>query len=128
MHQKRSESGSRSAKSADVNRGATTGDHTADWEAPPPPYELHSTGSVLASSAAVNGEICHQLCQERLVLANVHTEFGTVDVSFSGISPEEINRLLPSDNPLETSPEPARDQDHCPSLNIVIQVVGSRGK
>lgn len=28
---------------------------SANWDAPPP-YELHSTGGVLASSAAVNGE------------------------------------------------------------------------
>ncbi|KAM0358606.1 hypothetical protein ACHAO7_003691 [Fusarium culmorum] len=77
----------------------------------PPPYELHSSGTVLASSAAVN-------------------EHGSLDITFSSMAPEEVNRLLPPQKPHQ--PESAAEssatpQQPCPRLTVVIQVVGSRG-
>ncbi|RGP74453.1 hypothetical protein FLONG3_6012 [Fusarium longipes] len=77
----------------------------------PPPYELHSSGTVLASSAAVN-------------------EHGSLDITFSSMAPEEVNRLLPPLKPQQSEPVTglsAIPQQNCPSLTIVIQVVGSRG-
>ncbi|KAM4067292.1 UDP-glucoronosyl and UDP-glucosyl transferase domain-containing protein [Hirsutella rhossiliensis] len=79
------------------------GDH--DWDAPPP-YELHSSGSVLASSFAVTAD-------------------GRLNVEFSSTAPQELERLLP---PVPTpQPGEAQAEIRCPTLNIVIQVVGSRG-
>ncbi|KAL0929369.1 sterol glucosyltransferase [Colletotrichum truncatum] len=75
----------------------------------PPPYEVHSSGEVLASSAAVNGD-------------------GSIDISFSSHSPTQLQeRLL--QHSTQQQPVAASEyvrQEH-PSLNIVIQVVGSRG-
>jgi hypothetical protein len=46
-------------------------DPSANWDSPPP-YELHSTGGVLASSAAVNGK---QLSCRRLTsMPLAHTQ------------------------------------------------------
>ncbi|KAK8130689.1 glycosyltransferase family 28 domain-containing protein [Apiospora kogelbergensis] len=79
----------------------------------PPPYELHSTGDILASSAAI-------------------TENGSIDIAFNSTAPAELKQLinrqpqgLPSDPGVASAaPPPRRD---VPGLNIVIQVVGSRG-
>ncbi|KAF9767666.1 hypothetical protein IL306_015126 [Fusarium sp. DS 682] len=82
----------------------------ASWDAPPP-YELHSSGSVLASSSRVN-------------------EHGGLDIEFSSLNSDEVNRLLPppkSHEPETTSNLPADPSGPCPALNVVIQVVGSRG-
>ncbi|KAH8688353.1 hypothetical protein BGZ61DRAFT_533137 [Ilyonectria robusta] len=76
------------------------------WDAPPP-YELHLEGSVLTSSAAI-------------------TDAGTIDISFSSKHPDELNALLPALPESASAPSPA-DPAQCPPLNIVIQVVGSRG-
>ncbi|KAF4337198.1 sterol glucosyltransferase [Fusarium beomiforme] len=80
----------------------------ASWDAPPP-YELHSSGSVLASSSRVNG----------------------LDIEFSSLNADEVNRLLPprKSHELETTSNvpAATPSGPCPSLNVVIQVVGSRG-
>ncbi|KAG8675942.1 hypothetical protein FPOAC1_001937 [Fusarium poae] len=77
----------------------------------PPPYELHSSGTVLASSAAVN-------------------EHGSLDITFSSMAPEEVNRLLPppkTHQPESIAESSTTPQQPCPNLNVVIQVVGSRG-
>lgn len=58
----------------------------------------------------------------------VWTEQGTVDVSFSGASPELVNKYLPPiEQEYDTSAAEASKLP-CPSLNIVIHVVGSRGR
>ncbi|EJT69033.1 hypothetical protein GGTG_13430 [Gaeumannomyces tritici R3-111a-1] len=79
---------------------------------PPPPYQLHSSGTVLASAAAVN-------------------EHGGVDIDFSSTSPEELERLLPPPPAVRTDAQPPQESTgggrRCPILNIVVQVVGSRG-
>ncbi|KAJ4050970.1 hypothetical protein NW756_003883 [Fusarium oxysporum] len=81
------------------------------WDAPPP-YELHSSGSVLASTSRVN-------------------DHGGVDIEFSSLQPDEVNRLLPPDKAQEIEPTSslpsAAPSGPCPALNVVIQVVGSRG-
>ncbi|KAF5712393.1 sterol glucosyltransferase [Fusarium mundagurra] len=81
------------------------------WDAPPP-YELHSSGSILASTSRVNDE-------------------GKVDIEFSSLQPDEVNRLLPPDKAqdieLSRSFSAAAPSEPCPALNVVIQVVGSRG-
>ncbi|KAK4205486.1 hypothetical protein QBC40DRAFT_320357 [Triangularia verruculosa] len=74
---------------------------------PPPPYELHSSGAVLATSIVVNVN-------------------GTLNIDFSSKSPGELRELLPPFPPASTEPTPRSDALP-PSLNIVIQVVGSRG-
>ncbi|KAM6525894.1 hypothetical protein FALCPG4_011426 [Fusarium falciforme] len=76
------------------------------WDAPPP-YELHSSGSILATSTTVNVD-------------------GTLNVDFSSTSPGELNKLLPPVPRPSSHPAP-RDDVPCPPLNVVIQVVGSRG-
>ncbi|KAK6858737.1 hypothetical protein PG995_005301 [Apiospora arundinis] len=79
----------------------------------PPPYELHSTGDILASSAAI-------------------TATRSIDITFASAAPAELKQLIdrqPQDlpsyprAPSGTSPP----QANVPALNIVIQVVGSRG-
>ncbi|KKA30686.1 hypothetical protein TD95_004632 [Thielaviopsis punctulata] len=76
-----------------------------DWAAPPP-YELHSEGSVLTSSTAINAQ-------------------GGIDIRFSSIAPHELEALLPPlPKPTEAAAGPVKP---IPALNIVIQVVGSRG-
>ncbi|ENH64141.1 Sterol 3-beta-glucosyltransferase [Fusarium oxysporum f. sp. cubense race 1] len=80
------------------------------WDAPPP-YELHSSGSVLASTSRVN-------------------DHGGVDIEFSSLQPDEVNRLLPPDKAQEIEPTSsllsAAPSGPFPALNVVIQVVGSR--
>lgn len=82
-----------------------------DWDAPPP-YQFHSSGSVLASSAAINAT-------------------GGIDINFSSSRPQELERLL-SPPPLVrtnawTPLQTPTGRMRCPTLNIVVQVVGSRG-
>ncbi|KAF2182922.1 glycosyltransferase family 1 protein [Zopfia rhizophila CBS 207.26] len=76
------------------------------WDEPPP-YELHSSGTILASSSALKVD-------------------GTLDIDFASSAPEELDKSLPSypTATAEPAPVPLRP---CPLLNIVIQVVGSRG-
>ncbi|CAI6321577.1 unnamed protein product [Periconia digitata] len=73
----------------------------------PPPYELHSSGDVLASTCTLKAD-------------------GTLDIDFASAAPEELDKLLPVQQP--TLEEPTlRPAGKCPPLNIVVQVVGSRG-
>ncbi|KAH7150277.1 hypothetical protein B0J13DRAFT_549849 [Dactylonectria estremocensis] len=73
----------------------------------PPPYELHSSGSVLASSTVINAQ-------------------GGVDIEFASTSLSDVDRLLPPIcQPDKTEQTPSKKP--CPPLQIVIQVVGSRG-
>lgn len=39
----------------DAESGQLSGDSNVSWSAPPP-YELHSSGNILASSATLNGD------------------------------------------------------------------------
>lgn len=78
-------------------------------DAPPPPYEVHSSGPVLSSSFGINDQ-------------------GTVDVSFSGASPELVNDYLPPIHHLQDSAITDTTDSTCPPLNIAIHVVGSRGR
>ncbi|EHA54186.1 glycosyltransferase family 28 domain-containing protein [Pyricularia oryzae 70-15] len=90
----------------------------AALEAPPPPYELHSTGDVLSVSAAV-------------------TATGSIDVAFTSTAQADLRQLIDSQQNRGQQNEPhpsAQSNDlgsipsgNVPSLNIVIQVVGSRG-
>lgn len=60
--------------------------------------------------------------------AKLCSEQGTVDVSFSGASPELVNRYLP---PVEQShgvDVEETSNTSSPHLNVVIHVVGSRGE
>ncbi|KAM0583636.1 hypothetical protein ACHAQF_008401 [Verticillium nonalfalfae] len=79
------------------------------WDQPVP-YEVHSSGDVLASSAAVNSH-------------------GGIDIDFSSSRPEELKSLLPPfPSPKQLGQQLPPDADRkCPALNITIQVVGSRG-
>ncbi|KAH7134102.1 hypothetical protein EDB81DRAFT_694216 [Dactylonectria macrodidyma] len=101
---------SKSVKTETARPGPDSQDVDAEsgdipWDTPPP-YELHSSGSVLASSTVINAQ-------------------GGVDIEFASTSPSDVDRLLPPicqpANPKQHPPRP------CPSLQIVIQVVGSRG-
>ncbi|ETS77967.1 hypothetical protein PFICI_10029 [Pestalotiopsis fici W106-1] len=76
---------------------------------PPPPYELQSSGHVLASSATIQ-------------------EDGSIAIAFSSKSPQDIEQLLPAlpVSQAETEPIPQAAAT-CPALNVVIHVVGSRG-
>ncbi|KAI9167696.1 Sterol 3-beta-glucosyltransferase [Paramyrothecium foliicola] len=78
------------------------------WNAPPP-YGLQATSDILESSAIIN-------------------EFGSIDLSFSSHCPEQLARRVPPYfPPKQELGVPARAHGQPPSLNIVIQVVGSRG-
>ncbi|KAF4495235.1 sterol glucosyltransferase [Fusarium agapanthi] len=54
-----------------------------------------------------------------------------VDIQFSSLQPDEVNRLLPPDKAQDVEPTSsipaAAPSGPCPALNVVIQVVGSRG-
>ncbi|KAF5643402.1 sterol glucosyltransferase [Fusarium tjaetaba] len=107
MSKSRSQSPSRDKEAQDIDNVLD-----APWDAPPP-YELHSSGSILASTSRVNDE-------------------GKVDIEFSSLQPDELNRLLPPDKAQEIEPSSslspaAPPSGSCPALNVVIQVVGSRG-
>ncbi|KAI1857259.1 uncharacterized protein JN550_013342 [Neoarthrinium moseri] len=73
----------------------------------PPPYELHSSGSVLASSAAIQAD-------------------GSIKIGFSSPDPKAVTQLLPA-LPLSQPVPQTVSHETCPALNIVIHVVGSRG-
>lgn len=109
------------------NPHAADRDGAQEHREAPPAYEVHSSGSVLASSFAVNGSSA-LTSPFSWPIAKSCSEQGTVDVSFSGASPRLVNELLPFvDQPqgtdfVETSDIPS------PHLNVVIHVVGSRGK
>ncbi|KAM0703866.1 hypothetical protein Q7P35_008871 [Cladosporium inversicolor] len=91
----------------DVNAHAAEEDGNSQlFQEAPPPYEVHSSGPVLASSFAIN-------------------EQGTVDVSFSGASPELVNDYLPPAEQSHDSEIADTTNLLCPPLNIVIHVVGS---
>ncbi|USP74649.1 glycosyltransferase family 1 protein [Curvularia clavata] len=76
------------------------------WDEPPP-YELHSSGSLLASSCTVQAD-------------------GTLNIDLASSAPYELEQSLP------IHPPPVVESDlkisrRCPPLNVVVQVVGSRG-
>lgn len=101
----------------------------------PPPYELHATGDVLDSSAAVTGEACQfrNQCHHRpsQAIADEYIGDGRINVTLTSKSPAKLAELLH----LKRTPVPAvhelvstNGSWKCPSLNVVIHVVGSRGK
>ncbi|KXH28783.1 hypothetical protein CNYM01_10606 [Colletotrichum nymphaeae SA-01] len=74
----------------------------------PPPYELHSTGALLSSEAAIQSD-------------------GHVNINFQSQNPGELWEQLPSFPAAEDTALPNINLKHVPFLNVVIQVVGSRG-
>ncbi|KAF9730998.1 hypothetical protein PMIN03_007952 [Paraphaeosphaeria minitans] len=76
------------------------------WDAPPP-YALRSSSDVLAGSCILNTD-------------------GTLNVELESAAPNELTKLLPIYRPAVPEPE-AESLGKCPPLNIVVQVVGSRG-
>ncbi|KAH6874369.1 hypothetical protein B0T10DRAFT_498827, partial [Thelonectria olida] len=93
------------SSSSNYGKVENTMAHEYSWEEPPP-SELFSEGTLLSSSTAVANN-------------------GTLNIQFSSSSPEELEKLLP---PLPVATEDfVLTSTDCPALNIVIQVVGSRG-
>ncbi|TID06936.1 Sterol 3-beta-glucosyltransferase UGT80B1 [Colletotrichum higginsianum] len=74
----------------------------------PPPHELHSSGALLSSEAAVSAE-------------------GHVTISFQSDCPQQLAEQLPPFPTAERAALPINGAENIPPLNIVIQVVGSRG-
>jgi hypothetical protein len=60
--------------------------------------------------------------------ANANAECGMVDISFAGASPGTVNDYLPPIELLEDIEPQNFTSLSCPALNIVIHVVGSRGR
>ncbi|KAH8707657.1 hypothetical protein GQ44DRAFT_816275 [Phaeosphaeriaceae sp. PMI808] len=76
------------------------------WDEPPP-YELHSPGAILESSCTLKAD-------------------GTLDISFASSAPTELTKSLPVHQPAVAEPE-VKPPGRCLPLNVVVQVVGSRG-
>ncbi|XP_014556216.1 glycosyltransferase family 1 protein [Bipolaris victoriae FI3] len=76
------------------------------WDKPPP-YELHSSSTLLSSSCTVQAD-------------------GTLNIDLTSSAPTELEQSLPVHPPtgLESG---VRIPRRCPRLNVVVQVVGSRG-
>ncbi|EXA30688.1 hypothetical protein FOVG_17953 [Fusarium oxysporum f. sp. pisi HDV247] len=97
-----------------LESGESSKQNCSDLYDDPPPYGLHSAGDLLDSSAAISGD-------------------GRIDIAFSSNSPAQLASLLPT----LSQQLPGADEDQesappkinlkCPRLNLVIQVVGSRG-
>ncbi|PVI03303.1 glycosyltransferase family 1 protein [Periconia macrospinosa] len=95
---------SEKSKESDPPQNETT---TAWYE--PPPYEIHSSGKLLASTCTLKDD-------------------GTLDIDFASSAPDELANALPEYQAVvvESKP-PATLHRQCPPLNVVVQVVGSRG-
>ncbi|KAH6643326.1 glycosyltransferase family 28 domain-containing protein [Truncatella angustata] len=73
-----------------------------------PPNELCSLGHVLNSSAAIQAD-------------------GSIEIAFSSSDPQAVTQLIPALPPSKHDFQVAPSDEKCLALNIVIQVVGSRG-
>ncbi|KAG7418525.1 Sterol 3-beta-glucosyltransferase UGT80B1 [Fusarium oxysporum f. sp. raphani] len=97
-----------------LESGESSKQNCSDLYDAPPPYGLHSAGDLLDSLAAILGD-------------------GRIDIAFSSNSPAQLASLLPTlsqqlpgaDEDQESTPP--KTNLKCPRLNLVIQVVGSRG-
>ncbi|KAJ0286971.1 hypothetical protein CBS470a_005662 [Colletotrichum nupharicola] len=74
----------------------------------PPPYELHSSGALLSSAAVISAD-------------------GQVNINFQSEYPEKLAEELPPFPDDEDATAPIFNDKTVPPLNVVIQVVGSRG-
>ncbi|KAI8279275.1 Sterol 3-beta-glucosyltransferase [Colletotrichum sp. SAR11_57] len=74
----------------------------------PPPYELHSSGALLSSAAAISAD-------------------GQVNIDFQSEYPEKLAEELPPFPDDDDATAPTFNDKTVPPLNVVIQVVGSRG-
>ncbi|KAJ5014134.1 Sterol 3-beta-glucosyltransferase UGT80A2 [Colletotrichum sp. SAR 10_99] len=74
----------------------------------PPPYELHSSGALLSSAAAISAD-------------------GQVNINFQSEYPEKLAEELPPFPDDDDATAPIFNDKTVPPLNVVIQVVGSRG-
>ncbi|WYZ45983.1 hypothetical protein EsH8_IX_000208 [Colletotrichum jinshuiense] len=74
----------------------------------PPPYELRSSGALLSSEAAISTD-------------------GHVNINFQSEHPEQLAEQLPPFPTTEDATFPSISTKIVPPLNVVIQVVGSRG-
>lgn len=100
----------------------------------PPPYELHSTGDVLGSSAAVTGTATATESDGVSKTDQENVDEGLIEIAFKSTAPAELKSLIdlqaqhqqahPDASSGTFAPPPHKD---VPGLNIVVQVVGSRG-
>ncbi|KAF9874750.1 sterol glucosyltransferase [Colletotrichum karsti] len=74
----------------------------------PPPYELHSSGPLLSSEAAISPD-------------------GHVTINFQSENPQQLAEELPPFPTADDATALVLNDKTVPPLNIVIQVVGSRG-
>ncbi|KAI8298065.1 Sterol 3-beta-glucosyltransferase [Colletotrichum sp. SAR11_240] len=73
----------------------------------PPPYELHSSGALLSSAAAISAD-------------------GQVNINFQSEDPEKLAKELPPFPDDDDATASIFNDKTVPPLNVVIQVVGSR--
>ncbi|QKD56925.2 uncharacterized protein FOBCDRAFT_186169 [Fusarium oxysporum Fo47] len=92
---------------AKVISGQAPKDQPSEIPEVAPPYALHCSGALLSNSTTINPD-------------------ATFNVNFSSTSPEQLTRVLPP-LPSPSCEPPVATAARCPPLNIVIQVVGSRG-
>ncbi|QKD57890.2 uncharacterized protein FOBCDRAFT_186963 [Fusarium oxysporum Fo47] len=92
---------------AKVISGQAPKDQPSEIPEVAPPYALHCSGALLSNSTTINPD-------------------ATFNVNFSSTSPKQLTRVLPP-LPSPSCEPPVATAARCPPLNIVIQVVGSRG-